>query len=78
MQILVRQLRHDAERRDTHMRRAIDVERRIACVIWVSAAQCGYRTAGHLFGIFDKSMTEENVSGDMDVHLNARLHHAKS
>ena len=57
MQILVRQLRHDVERQNTHMRRAIDVERRIACVICVLAAQCGYRTAGHLFGVSDSSIS---------------------
>ena len=63
MPILVRQLRHDVERRDTLMRRAIDVERRIACVIWVLAAQCGYCTAGHLFGVSDSSIS--NIMRDV-------------
>ena len=39
------------------MQKAIDVERRIACVIWVLAAQRGYCTAGHLFGIFYSSIS---------------------
>ena len=56
MPTMVRQLRHDVERRDTHMQKAIDVEHRIACVMWVLAAQCGYRTAGHLFGICHSSV----------------------
>ena len=54
--LLVAQLRNHIERQDTQMRKAIEVERRVASVIWKLATNCEYRTVGHLFGISGSSI----------------------
>lgn len=39
------------QKRDTNMRHAITVEKRVAVTLWRLATNVEYRTIGHLFGI---------------------------
>lgn len=48
---LCNQLRPEIERQDTHLRRAISTEQRVAVTLWCLATPSEYRTIAHLFGI---------------------------
>ena len=45
------ELRPHIEKRDTKMRKAIPVEKRVAITLWRLATNADYRTIGHLFGV---------------------------
>ena len=48
---LCSQLRSVLQRKDTIMRKAISVEKRVAITLWFLATPSEYRTIGHLFGV---------------------------
>ena len=48
---LCNQLRGALQRKDTVMRKAICVEKRVAITLWYLATPSEYRTIGHLFGV---------------------------
>lgn len=45
------QVRPIIQREDTHLRKAICVEKRVAITLWCLATPSEYRTIGHLFGV---------------------------
>ena len=48
---LCNQVRPLLQRRDTRIRRAISVPKRVAITLWCMATCSEYRTVGHLFGV---------------------------
>ena len=50
-EVLVTELRPLIEKKDTHMRKAVGVEERIAVTIWKLATTVEYRTLAALFGL---------------------------
>ena len=48
---LCEKLRPRIERQNTHLRRSICVEHRVAITVWCLATCSEYRTIGHLFGV---------------------------
>lgn len=44
-------LRHSIERKDTNMRKAVTMEKRIAMALWFLATGADFRTIAHLFGV---------------------------
>ena len=48
---LCKKLRPAIIRQNTHLRKAISVEQRVAITLWCLATPCEYRTVAHLFGV---------------------------
>ena len=48
---LCEKLRPAIIRQNTHLRKAISVEQRVAITLWCLATPCEYRTVAHLFGV---------------------------
>ena len=48
---LCQELRHAISRQDTHMRKALPSEMRVAITLWCRGTNDSYRTVGHLFGV---------------------------
>jgi len=55
---LCQQLSSRLGRKDTHLRNAISVEKRVAVTLWCLATPCEYRTIAHLFGIARSTVCE--------------------
>ena len=53
---LCNELRDKILKRDTDMRPAISVEKRVAITLWYMATNSDYRTVGHLFGVSTASV----------------------
>ena len=49
--LLCNHLQKHIGRKDTRLRPAICVEKRVAITLWWLATNCEYRTIGHLFGV---------------------------
>ena len=54
--ILVNQ-KERIQKDNTQMRKAIEVERRVGCVLWKLATNCEYRSVAHLFGVSPASVS---------------------
>ena len=48
---LCSKLRNEIRRKDTVMRRAVNVEKRVAITLWHLATNGDYRSIGHMFGV---------------------------
>ena len=48
---LCNELRSTIQKTDTHLRKAVSVEQRVAITLWYLGTNSDYRTIGHLFGV---------------------------
>jgi hypothetical protein len=51
------ELKHEITKNDTVMRRAINVEKRVALTLWFLASNADFRTISHLFGVSKSSVS---------------------
>ena len=53
---LCNELRSAIQKTDTHLRKAVSVEQRVAITLWYLGTNSDYRTIGHLFGVSKATM----------------------